>query len=435
MGCKGSRQPPAPEGYAVGKRYKVHRPLELFDSESPEANRIETLKAKKDVVLLVKISEQSGRRKGFVIPQPAESHEAGWISLEDVQRGKAMQPPLYHNELPGSWDLKARYSVQNPATLRAGPALDSENIGELQAGCEVLLLDFGVTSGGSQSTKARLRTLVFAGDKIGWMSPETGVGDHLLKPVNLLSRKVVDIHKQTLRQSGSGLRKSYQPGGNSPWEAGATYRMLERAPMRSAADLSSSEVGKVSEGSLVEVQEMNNVEIQGGWCPVACIVVQEGPEKGKSGWVRCSAKDGHDLMDTRDHNEYDKILRQMRQNISPADIPADARPAEIQELNVKLERERKEAKAREEEEQAKIIPPEDTDTQILQEQEPPIPVREPSQEIKSSADQIVAEFAELKETMQKLEDFELRQDDRPQPEPRVDVTDRSSECLWCSCGK
>jgi hypothetical protein len=23
-----------------------------------------------------------GRRKGFVIPQPAESHEAGWISLE-----------------------------------------------------------------------------------------------------------------------------------------------------------------------------------------------------------------------------------------------------------------------------------------------------------------------------------------------------------------
>lgn len=90
---------------------------------------------------------------------------------------------------------------------------------------------------------------------------------------------------------------------------------------------------------------------------------------------------------------------------------------------------------REEEEQAKIIPPEDTDTQILQEQEPPIPVREPSQEIKSSADQIVAEFAELKKTMQKLEDFELRQDDRPQPEPRVDVTDRSSECLWCSCGK
>ncbi|CAK8988864.1 unnamed protein product [Durusdinium trenchii] len=91
---------------------------------------------------------------------------------------------------------------------------------------------------------ARLRALVFAGDKIGWMSPETGSGDHLLKPVNLLSRKVVDMHKQTLRSSGSGVRKSYQQGGNNPWEAGATYRMLEKTPLRSGSDLKSSEVGK-----------------------------------------------------------------------------------------------------------------------------------------------------------------------------------------------
>jgi hypothetical protein len=34
-------------------------------------------------------------------------------------------------------------------------------------------------------------------------------------------------------------------------EAGATYRMLERAPMRSAADLSSSEVGKVAAAGTV----------------------------------------------------------------------------------------------------------------------------------------------------------------------------------------
>ncbi|CAK8987575.1 Uncharacterized protein SCF082_LOCUS1035 [Durusdinium trenchii] len=213
---------------------------------SLDGTRLETLKAKKDIILLVQISEQTGRRRGYVIPQPAEIHEAGWISLEDVQRGKSMQPPLLRLELPGSWDLKARYCVQNPATLRAGPALDSDWIGELNAGCEVLLLDFGVTSGGSsgQIGKARLRALVFAGDKIGWMSPETGSGDHLLKPVNLLSRKVVDMHKQTLRSSGSGVRKSYQQGGNNPWEAGATYRMLEKTPLRSGSDLKSSEVGK-----------------------------------------------------------------------------------------------------------------------------------------------------------------------------------------------
>eukprot|EP00913_Durusdinium_trenchii_P032573 g30494.t2 len=302
--------------YLVGKRYKVARPLELWSSETfgcsnLDGTRLETLKAKKDIILLVQISEQTGCRRGYVIPQPAEIHEAGWISLEDTRRGKSMQPPLLRLELPGSWDLKARYCVQNPATLRAGPALDSDWIGELNAGCEelslefkrfcflffgVLLLDFGVTSGGSsgQIGKARLRALVFAGDKIGWMSPETGSGDHLLKPVNLLSRKVVDMHKQTLRSSGSGVRKSYQQGGNNPWEAGATYRMLEKTPLRSGSDLKSSEVGKAG-------------------CPVANIVVQEGPEKGKSGWVRCTAKDGHDVMDTRDHNEYDKIIQKMRE--------------------------------------------------------------------------------------------------------------------------
>lgn len=440
MGCKSSRQPPVPEGqcpYEVGKRYKVARPLELFSSQNAEATRIETLKAKKDIVLLVEICESAGRRKGFVIPQPAETRDAGWVSLEDVHRGKAVQPPLQRTALPGSWDLKARYCVHNPATLRAGPALDSEWIGELNAGCEVLLLDFSVTTGSSSADigKVRLRSLVFAGDKIGWMSPETGVGDHLLKPVNLLSRKVVDIHNRSLKNSGTGLRKSYQPGGNSPWEAGSTYRMLERAPMRLAADLTSSEAGKVSAGSLVEVQEMNNVEIQGGWCPVASIMVLEGAEKGKTGWVRCTAKDGHDVMDTRDHNEYEKILRKMRENIPPGELAADARPAEIQAKNVKLEQQRKEDQARAEEEKAKITPPEDTDTPILEEQEAPAEPQK-SQERTSSADLIAAEFAELTETMRKLEDFEQRQDDRAPPEPRLDLERTSNDaCFWCSCGK
>lgn len=451
MGCGKSRQEPVPPGqcpYLVGKRYKVARPLELWSSESLDGTRLETLKAKKDIILLVQISEQTGCRRGYVIPQPAEIHEAGWISLEDVQRGKSMQPPLLRLELPGSWDLKARYCVQNPATLRAGPALDSDWIGELNAGCEVLLLDFGVTSGGSsgQIGKARLRALVFAGDKIGWMSPETGSGDHLLKPVNLLSRKVVDMHKQTLRSSGSGVRKSYQQGGNNPWEAGATYRMLEKTPLQSGSDLKSSEVGKVSAGRLVAVQESNNVEIQGGWCPVANIVVQEGPEKGKSGWVRCTAKDGHDVMDTRDHNEYDKIIQKMRESAGTiADLSEDARPAEIQAMNVKLEQQKKEAQARaaekEEKGPSRSNPPEDTDAAIISQEQDPLDFEQDRPQDKndkkaSSADQMAADFAELTETMRKLEDFEQTQDeDRPQPETRVERVEEGAGWCFCGCGK
>lgn len=44
-------------------------------------------------------------------------------------------------------------------------------------------------------------------------------------------------------------------------EAGATYRMLERAPMRSAADLSSSEVGKVAAAGTVAAMDTMDADL------------------------------------------------------------------------------------------------------------------------------------------------------------------------------
>ncbi|CAJ1378114.1 unnamed protein product [Effrenium voratum] len=450
MGCCGGKRPEAPTDgcpYKVGKRYKVARPLEVWSSESLDGTRLASLRAKKDVVLLVQVSDHSGAHRGYVIPQPAENHPAGWISLEDL-RGKSMQSALQRAELPGSWDLKARYSVQNPATLRAGPTLDSDWIGELNAGAEVLLLDFSVTVGDG---KARLRALVSAGDKIGWMSPETGVGDHLLEPVNLLSRKVVDLHKQSMRQSssgGGGVRKSYQQGGNSPWEAGATYRMLERVAVRSTSDLASSELFKVSAGGLVEVQETNNVELQGGWCPVARIIVEEGTEKGKTGWVRCSAKDGHDLMDTRDHKEYEKILEKMRRSIDAelVHVSHDATPAAIQagivETQKKLEAKKEEERRRQEEleqqekekerqreeqkekERRKKELTEDTDGPVQQEK-PTAP----------SEKEALRPGLGLADAMHDLEHLDTSgQDDRRPIGDRMEPEEKL-ECCMCSCGR
>lgn len=62
--------------------------------------------------------------------------------------------------------------------------------------------------------------------------------------------------------------------------------------------------------------------------------------------MRCTAKDGHDVvglapfcletswqMDTRDHNEYEKIVRKMRETASAnGELKANASPAEIQAL-------------------------------------------------------------------------------------------------------
>ncbi|CAE7744146.1 unnamed protein product [Symbiodinium sp. CCMP2456] len=417
--------------YKVGGRYKVARPLEVWSGENLDGTRLETLAAKKDIVLLIQFSGDQGAR-GLVIPQPAENHQAGWISLEDAQRGSRVQPALDATVLPGSWDLRARYTVRNPATLRQGPEISSDWVGELKVGGEVLLLDFGVIPG-SGKDKARLRALISAEDKIGWMSPETGDGDQLLEPVNLLSRKVVEMHRQSLRQSSSGLRKSYQEGGNCPWQVGATYRMLEKAVVRLGPDLKSQEVFKVSSSSLVLVKDMNNVEIPGGWCPVAFVNVEEGPERGRTGWVRCTAKDGHDVMDTRDHKEYDKVIQRLRESagsdVSEAASPAVIQAAVIMQLKKAAEAERQAEAA----EAAKGQ--QDIDADVQEEREE----RGQDGQVEEDGDgkdttispAVDPTFVSLNASMQDLDAF--AQDERLLMPDKTEIDNSSSWC-WCSCG-
>ena len=422
MGCRGSRPAETHDGqdrqdpYIVGKRYKVARPLELWSGENLDGTRHNILQPNKDVVLLVGLFHQSewasptdrsgpdvsyrmrGFTRGLVIPQPAEGQHAGWISLEDIQVGNSTTTPaLSKVEVPGSWELRARYSVQHPTTLRAGVGLDSEWLGDLMAGDEVLLLDLGVTAASTSSSQDRLRALVLAEDKLGWISPETGTGEHLLREVNLLSHKVVDIHQQALRHCGDGLRKSYQPGYPPPWKVGATYRVLEAAMVKSNSDLHSANVAQVSAGSLVLVQEIKDIIIEWGWCPVAYISVQEGPEKGISGWVRCSAKDGHDIMDTRDHNEYEMVLKKLKESADIfADFAMDARPSDIQAVNMLHER--------------RLGSPKDWDK---------TPIRSSSQDQFQDLDlevtpswrneRMAAEFVALSESLRQLEELEQRE--------------------------
>lgn len=490
MGSRGSRPRKAPQEqkahseqaepqgedkeYKVGRRYKVARPLDLWSGENLDGTRHGVLIPDEDVVLLVGIFGQSegtsltangadvaykmtGFNRGLVIPQPAEGQHAGWISLEDIQLGDSTRPALSKVALPGSWELKMRYSVQHPATLRAGPSLDSNWVGEVLAGDEVLLLDFGVASGAASSSQAKLRALVVAGDKLGWISPETDGGEHLLMEVNLMSRKVVDIHQHALQQNGASLRKSYQPGRSSPWKEGATYRMLESSPMRTGPDVHSSNVGEVSAGCLVHVQEIKDVIIEWGWCPVAGVLVQDGPEKGLSGWVRCTAIDGHDVMDTRDHSEYEKALQRMKESADAfADLAMDAQPHDIQAVNGKLEGEHRislQSPSFKEDEKVEKIPTGSPWGQLSQE------ALEKSESPNASwrNERLAAEFSELSDTLRKLEELEQRElrwmvlgnaskaapqlpvirieveGDRPdRPETKVEPN-QHYEWPWCSC--
>jgi hypothetical protein len=176
---------------------------------------------------------------------------------------------------------------------------------------------------------------------VGWLSPETAGGDNLLEPVNLLSSKVVDVSRKgsvSFRLSSptptnAGRRQSFTAGGLVPWEVGAEYRILEKAVARASPESTSREQFKVAAGTLVAVNELKN---DASGCPVAYITVKEGSLEGQQGWLRCITKDGKDLIDTRDHTEYEKVIKSMRRSASSTGfekdcaLPSTAKPSELQ---------------------------------------------------------------------------------------------------------
>eukprot|EP00930_Biecheleria_cincta_P083587 TRINITY_DN7312_c0_g2_i3.p1 TRINITY_DN7312_c0_g2~~TRINITY_DN7312_c0_g2_i3.p1 ORF type:complete len:473 (+),score=91.60 TRINITY_DN7312_c0_g2_i3:89-1507(+) len=332
--------------YRVGGKYRVRCSLDVWEGENLDGKKIARLFAQQDAVLLLQVKEIDGKYHGHVIPQPAFAYSPGWISLEDgfpvvvhCCPSKKPIPPLDFTALPGSWEMKARYTVKNPATVRTSVEIESEFVHEVVPGQEVLILDLGVVDNSQGEPKARLRALVSADDKVGWLSPETAAGDHLLEPVNLLSHQVVGIHKESLRQSKSnggsgGPRKSFQSDRQIPWQVGGTYRILEKQPARREADLKSKELFNISAGTVVTIKDLRTVDCPTqGSCPMASIEIEEGPEKSKQEgssviWVRCTSVKGYDLMDTRDHKEYDKIVNKLRQSIATP-LPANSSPADL----------------------------------------------------------------------------------------------------------
>merc|ERR1711920_1095260 len=79
--------------------------------------------------------------------------------------------------------------------------------------------------------------------------------------------------------------------------------------------IASKETGKVSADSLVVVAEIDQVPCPSlGWCPCAWVtVVDESPEEGLTGWIRCSGKDGFDIIDSRNYNEVVQVKQRLQE--------------------------------------------------------------------------------------------------------------------------
>lgn len=306
---------------------------------------------------------------GYILPPYTIESGPGWLALEDtpsspglLSRGFADDGPIRKCRLPGSWSVKARYLVLSEAIVRLDRSLSSEWFGELKPGDEVLVLELGINDADDAGNKARFRMKVSTdAGLIGWISPQTWRGDLLLQPVDLLSPKVLDMVKMktgdsggfqqslvepairgTLKRTLTGTRQSWAKGQEIPWKPGGQYRVLETQKVRESAILASREVCRLSAGGLVQINELDSSAVEA--CLSAHVtLVGDKPGKGRSGWIRCSAaKDGHDMIDTRDQLQYEKVQAKLVEEQARAEEREREAAVRAQEEAERLERQRQE---------------------------------------------------------------------------------------------
>merc|ERR1712129_448555 len=143
---------PEDSDFRVGGRYKVRTAVTMRLSADLSSIRVGEVKAK-DEVLLIAVDTCNGSEVGLVVPATPE--RPGWIVLRAPSQ---QQCSLVLRKLDGSWAMKARYRVSRPATLRGASSIQSDDLGEVSPGDEVLILNLGLDDGGED--KPRLRAQI-----------------------------------------------------------------------------------------------------------------------------------------------------------------------------------------------------------------------------------------------------------------------------------
>lgn len=426
--------------YKVGGRYRVSADhAQVWATKACQGIVVASYKHKDICMVLQLEKDRSDRQIAAYTVMPGKTG-AGWISLQELKgaNGKKVMP-LERHALEGSWEMKAKYLVKNPATIRQGPRVDSGWVGEVNPGDEVLVLELTYTKEDAEAP-ARLRALVATSeDQIGWLSPETANGELLLESVNLFSEKVVDLHRQSLAGGKKGLprgvRKSMTAGSDPPWVIGGMYRALEPIDLHSAPQLSSAKIAKVPEKAVLHFTDIRSVECPHmGQCPVACVTVKGSSQKG---WIRCAAPDSRDLVTVHDLLEFEKVTQKMRTSVAmPGNVPLSAVQAEMIKANIPN------VVAEEEEESeggsgSSSEGGEDKEASASEyTQDGSSPAKTPHA---PSADAIVISHKEP-ETVHyhhlppaSLEKFEVRHKDERLIQERTEMEDSSTNC-GCNCG-
>lgn len=324
-----------PPVYEVGGKYLVQaKKIPVFAKRSLEQQV--TIVDKQEVVMVVGSDPPTGFQERLLVMPMDFSKSIGWVSVQ-ATKATSQKPTYVLGPVlqPGSWEKKGKYLVKHPAVLRQGVDLDSAWVGEVSPQDEVMLLELGVCFPiENRVTKARLRALVCTQfEVIGWISPETGQGDFLLEPLNLLSAKVVEEHKLALQGRKSvlgGLRKSVMAGLPVPWKVNCCYRALEILPIQEDPHSKPAYAAlQVPAGAVIKIHEIQSAELGLTMARIITVTENGKPDPASlKGWVRLNAADGHDVVGTYHIHEWDEIMEKMRrsvgvtQNLPPSVIQA-----------------------------------------------------------------------------------------------------------------
>jgi len=168
---------------------------------------------------------------------------------------------------------------------------------------------------------------------MGWLTIELPGGNALLEPLNLYSAEALQ-RKHTHfgeKHRKNGLSKRVTVNGqsessNQAWEVGGKYRLVERVVVHEEADVNSRIIGELRKGSLVTVRGLEHLS-RLSEPPILRLQISNEHTDVLS-WLSPLNANGEKLLDSRDHMEFEKLMRLQLQAQDQAEQDTAPEPPE-----------------------------------------------------------------------------------------------------------
>jgi len=122
-------------------------------------------------------------------------------------------------------------------------------------------------------------------------------------------------------------------GGNQAYVKGGKYRLRLNTVVHEECDISSAILGQLRKGMLVYVNEVKIIPRESGAMVTRMLISSE--TVSATGWVSATDSSGQKVVDSRDHLEYEKLMRSLG-HAPLSELPAD--PQHLERRDDSLEK-------------------------------------------------------------------------------------------------